>query len=288
MRDALDAFTADWAAHGEREERRLAYVAVTRPKQLLLCSGFWWSEGNVNAQGPSVFLTEIALGVRRGRRRGRAMGAAAGRRRGESDKCRGRPRRLAARSARARRRDAIAAAADQVRASPADWSVENIEHPVVRAEAERWSYEVNLLLAERARNQRAPGAAMEVALPGQLSVSQLVELRDDPGALAARLRRPMPVRPDPQSRRGTAFHRWLEQRFGSQQLLDLDELPGAGDEGAADDAALAELQARVPSRCLGRPRTDRGRGPVRDHGRRRRDPGPDGRRVRRRRTARST
>ena len=63
VRDALDAFTADWAAHGEREERRLAYVAVTRPKQLLLCSGFWWSEGNVNAQGPSVFLTEIAVGV---------------------------------------------------------------------------------------------------------------------------------------------------------------------------------------------------------------------------------
>ncbi len=149
---------------------------------------------------------------------------------------------MAARSA-GRSPDAVAVAAEQVRASPGDWSVANIEHPVVRAEAERWAYEVNLLLAERARNQRAPGEAMEVALPGQLSVSQLVELGDDPGALAARLRRPMPVRPDPQSRRGTAFHRWLEQRFGSQQLLDLDELPGAGDEGAADDAALAELQS---------------------------------------------
>ena len=242
VRDALDAFTADWAAHGEREERRLAYVAVTRPKQLLLCSGFWWSEGNVNAQGPSIFLTEIAS----------ACGAGAG----VVEQWAPPPADGVANPTNAEvtrvawpldplggRRDAIAAAAVQVRASAADWSVENIEHPVVRAEAERWSYEVNLLLAERARNQRAPGAAMEVALPAQLSVSQLVELRDDPGALAARLRRPMPVRPDPQSRRGTAFHRWLEQRFGSQQLLDLDELPGAGDEGAADDAALAELQA---------------------------------------------
>ncbi len=242
VRDALDAFTADWAAHGEREERRLAYVAVTRPKQLLLCSGFWWSEGNVNAQGPSVFLTEIRS----------ACDAGAG----VVEQWAPPPADGAANPTNAEvirvawpldplggRRDAIAAAAVQVRTSPADWSVENIEHPVVRAEAERWSYEVNLLLAERARNQRAPGAAMEVALPGQLSVSQLVELSDDPGALAARLRRPMPVRPDPQSRRGTAFHRWLEQRFGSQQLLDLDELPGAGDEGAADDAALAELQA---------------------------------------------
>ena len=242
VRDALDAFTADWAAHGEREERRLAYVAVTRPKQLLLCSGFWWSEGNVNAQGPSVFLTEIAA----------ACDAGAGVvEQWAPPPADGAANPTSAEVARAAwpldplggRREAIAAAAEQVRASPTDWSVENIEHPLVRAEAERWSYEVNLLLAERARNQRAPDAAMEVALPGQLSVSQLVELRDDPGALAARLRRPMPVRPDPQSRRGTAFHRWLEQRFGSQQLLDLDELPGAGDEGAADDAALAELQA---------------------------------------------
>lgn len=242
MRDALDAFTADWAAHGEREERRLAYVAVTRPKQLLLCSGFWWSEGNVKAQGPSVFLTEIAA----------ACDAGAG----VIDRWAPPPAEGAANPTSAevarvawpldplgRRRDAIAAAAAQVRASPADWLVENIKNPLVRAEAERWSYEVDLLLAERARNLRAHSAAMEVALPGHLSVSQLVELRDDPDAFAARLRRPMPARPDPQSRRGTAFHRWLEQRFGSQQLLDLDELPGAGDAGAADDDALAELQA---------------------------------------------
>ncbi len=242
VRDALDAFTADWAAHGEREERRLAYVAVTRPKQLLLCSGFWWSEGNVNAQGPSVFLTEIAS----------ACGAGAGivehwappPADGASNPTNAEVARIAwPLDPLGGRREVIVAAAEQVRASPRDWSVANIEHPVVRAEAERWAYEVNLLLAERARNQRAPGDAMEVAMPGQLSVSQLVELGDDPGALAARLRRPMPARPDPQSRRGTAFHRWLEQRFGSQQLLDLDELPGAGDEGAADDAALAELQA---------------------------------------------
>ncbi|HEY9483557.1 MAG TPA: ATP-dependent DNA helicase, partial [Micromonosporaceae bacterium] len=239
---ALDAFTTDWAAHGEREERRLAYVAVTRPKQLLLCSGFWWSEGNVNAQGPSVFLTEIASACDAGA--GVVEQWAPPPVDGAANPTNAEVTRVAwPLDSLGGRRDAIAAAAVQVRASPAGWSAENIEHPVVRAEAERWSYEVNLLLAERARNQQAPGAAMEVALPGQLSVSQLVELRDDPGALAARLRRPMPVRPDPQSRRGTAFHRWLEQRFGSQQLLDLDEWPGAGDEGAADDAALAELQA---------------------------------------------
>jgi DNA helicase-2/ATP-dependent DNA helicase PcrA len=54
----------------------------------------------------------------------------------------------------------------------------------------------------------------------------------------------MPARPDPYARRGTAFHLWLEQRFGADRLLDVDELPGAADEDAAPDEALAELQER--------------------------------------------
>jgi DNA helicase-2/ATP-dependent DNA helicase PcrA len=58
------------------------------------------------------------------------------------------------------------------------------------------------------------------------------------------LRRPLPARPDPYARRGTAFHRWLEQRFVGERLLDLDELPGAADEDAAPDEALVELQER--------------------------------------------
>ena len=82
-----------------------------------------------------------------------------------------------------------------------------------------------------------------MALPSALSVSQLVELAADPDALAARLRRPMPFPPNPHTRRGTAFHAWLEQRFGATRLLDLDELPGAADDGAADDDELDALRA---------------------------------------------
>jgi DNA helicase-2/ATP-dependent DNA helicase PcrA len=52
----------------------------------------------------------------------------------------------------------------------------------------------------------------------------------------------MPAAPAPQARRGTAFHAWLEERFGAARLVDLDELPGSGDEFAAPDGALAELQ----------------------------------------------
>src|SRR5690606_26188532 len=42
-------------------------------------------------------------------------------------------------------------------------------------------------------------------------------------------------------RRGTAFHRWLETRWGQQRLLDESDLPGAADEQSGD-ADLAELQ----------------------------------------------
>ncbi len=108
-------------------------------------------------------------------------------------------------------------------------------------ETRRWAHEVDLLLAEQARSR--PGEVLDVAIPAQLSVSHLVAMRHDPEGLARQLRRPMPHRPDVYARRGTAFHRWLEQRFGTDRLFDLDELPGAGDDDAAPDEALAELQA---------------------------------------------
>lgn len=82
----------------------------------------------------------------------------------------------------------------------------------------------------------------DVELPAQLSVSQLVDLAADPDELAARLRRPLPFPPNPLARRGTAFHAWVEQRFGATRLLDFDELPGAADTGVGTETELALLQ----------------------------------------------
>jgi DNA helicase-2/ATP-dependent DNA helicase PcrA len=105
----------------------------------------------------------------------------------------------------------------------------------------RWRREADMLLAERDERSRRDGP-VQVALPAHLSVSQLVVLRRDPQALARSLRRPLPQRPAPYARRGTAFHAWLEQRFGSARLIDIDELPGAADDDAAADDELAALQ----------------------------------------------
>jgi len=104
---------------------------------------------------------------------------------------------------------------------------------------EGWSRDVDVLLAERAA---AANRRERVVMPEHLSVSQLVELAADPDQLARRLRRPLPFPPNPMARRGTAFHTWLEKRFGASRLLDIDELPGAADDGAAPDTELERLQ----------------------------------------------
>jgi DNA helicase-2/ATP-dependent DNA helicase PcrA len=264
---AVAGFTQHWRAHDEREERRLAYVAVTRPRRLLLCSAHWWGEKTRKPRGPSAFLIEVYE---------RCVDGA-----GVVDVWTSPPEPdaenpMAADVARAQwpadplggRRPALAEAAGLVRqflltppeptgAAAAEGAAADAAAPNAAAGAvgsgttadpwaddiARWRQEADLLLAERERRAHRAGP-VPVALPGHLSVSQLVTLRRDPHGLARSLRRPLPSRPDPYARRGTAFHAWLEQRFGADRLLDVDSLPGAADEDASPDEALAELQER--------------------------------------------
>ncbi|WP_410811833.1 ATP-dependent helicase [Micromonospora sp. 067-2] len=243
---AVTDFTDAWRAHDEREERRLTYVAVTRPRRLLLCSGYWWGEGTKRPRGPSVFLSEVYDACLDGGP-GHLVDVWAP----EPTPDATNPTAEVVLSAEwpadplGGRRPALAEAAALVRRLMTDGPVEVVVtgEPEVDPEVARWQREAALLLAERAELTRLSGA-LEVALPGQLSVTQLVALRRDPAALARTLRRPVPTEPNPYARRGTAFHAWLEQRFGADRLLDLDELPGAADADAAPDEALVELQER--------------------------------------------
>ncbi|WP_433370261.1 UvrD-helicase domain-containing protein [Actinoplanes sp. CA-142083] len=278
---AVTAFGRAWREHDEREERRLAYVAVTRPRRLLLCSGYWWGDGVKRPRGPSVFLDEIRATCATGSgvvdRWAPEPAADASNPSGEEVQSLEWPL-----DPLGRRRPAMTAAADLIRrmiarpeASAAEAFAELAAHePEIAARAgfaadlvglptldeaavaeaagveaaaasdadiARWRREADLLLAEREERSRRDGP-IEVALPGHLSVSQLVVLRRDPQGLARSLRRPLPQRPAPYARRGTAFHAWLEQRFGSARLIDIDELPGAADDDAAADEELAALQ----------------------------------------------
>jgi DNA helicase-2/ATP-dependent DNA helicase PcrA len=110
-----------------------------------------------------------------------------------------------------------------------------------RALVAAWELDAGLLLAERDRQRHRGHGPVPVPLPASLSVSALVTLARDPDELARQVRRPMPRPPARQARRGTAFHRWLEERFGQQRLIGDDELfadPEESDEG------LIELRAR--------------------------------------------
>jgi len=224
------------------EERRLAYVAVTRARSMLLASGYAWDNAKEPRQ-PSAFLVEIRDLAEVDEWFVPPDGAV-------------NPRLSAAREAiwpvdpLGDRRPDVAAGAELVRAAlrkGPDTVIAGARRSDVlpglvadrHDRAAGWRRDVDLLLAEYAAMSAT--ATIDVALPAQLSVSQLVALRRDPDELARRLRRPLPARPAPLARRGTAFHTWLERRWSAQTLLDVDELPGAADE-SADDADFAELR----------------------------------------------
>jgi len=235
-RAALLDFQQACKDRGAIEERRLAYVAVTRARDLLACSGYWWDDAK-KPRGPSPLLEEVREACAQGA--GEVVAWAE-----EPPEDAVNPVTAAARALAwpvdplgARRADVVAGA-ELVRAAMRGGAART---PGPREDpGARWEREADLLLAELARRRERGATAVE--LPGQLSVSQLVLLRRDPAELARAIRRPVPRRPAPQARRGTRFHLWLEQRWGQQRLLDVDELPGAADETAAPDADLEALQ----------------------------------------------
>ncbi len=220
-------FEAAWKAHGEVEERRLAYVAVTRARDVLFCSGYRWSDGRIRPAEPSIFLTEIhALAEESGKESGGV----------EVDTWvldPGVDNPLQAQQTEMRwPRDPLTA---ERRATLTEGA--ELVHSFLGTRIEL-SEEIKMLLAER---DRTIMDAATVTLPDRLTVSQLSYLADDPAQLARRLRRPLPEPPARHARRGTAFHAWLEHRTGPDALLDLDELPGAADSAfGSDGEALFE------------------------------------------------
>ena len=56
--------------------------------------------------------------------------------------------------------------------------------------------------------------------------------------------RPLPAEPTRRLSRGNDFHAWLERRYRGDALLNLSDLPGAGDAGVDADRELEELKAR--------------------------------------------
>ncbi|SEF17870.1 ATP-dependent helicase [Jiangella alba] len=235
VRDAVDAFYGDAAAAARLEERRLAYVAVTRARRLLVCSGYCWDDA-VRPRELSMFLHEIKVACDDGAGEVGVWATPP-----EADDTN--PLSQQVRELRwpydplGQRRALLEDGAGLVRA--AQGAVDGVLFDLAQPVTE-WDAEVERLLAERERHSSL--RPIDVALPEHLSVSQLVALRESPERLARALRRPVPRPPAPLARRGTLFHAWLESRWGAPRLVDVDELPGFADDGAAPDRELASLQ----------------------------------------------
>jgi len=248
--DSVTEFNEACAARDLAEERRLAYVAATRAAFWLGCSGYWWGEATAPL-GPSPFLDEVRAACQAG------AGTVVQWARPPAEDA---DNPLLAEVDEAdwpatpagRRYAAVATAAklvDEARRGPGD--VPDQEEPGDQEELsdqEReliaaWDLDTGLRLAEREQRHARGDGPVEVVLPARLSVSALVALARDPDELARQVRRPMPQPPARQARRGTAFHRWLEERFGQQRLIDDDDLFATEDE-AGQDENLIELRAR--------------------------------------------
>lgn len=275
--DAEKDFKSAVQAHGESEERRLAYVAYTRAKHVLWVSSPAWVGSRAGRAEMSPFLTGLEKLTKV---TGAAPRAAATVHPGSLEEAalpEKSPLTLEAevaswpydplegpvdprtgnrlRLSRGRRHAMETAAANVLAALGARGGEalpvpHQAEAPAGQPDPGReltgvargWAREAALLLERRARRT----AGREVHLPGHISASTLVELREDPAAVLGRLRRPVPREPGMSARKGTAFHAWVEEYFGAAGMLDLGETPGSDDhiDAAYDlDAMVATFKA---------------------------------------------
>lgn len=224
LRVAIDAFILANRARQLEEDRRLAYVAVTRARDHLLLTGSSWS-GTKRPRDRSVFLGEVAnaLGIELAEDQP-----------GENPYLGERRVMQWPIDPLGARREAVQRAASLVAAS--------LE--AARGEPDR---DVVLLLAEREERHR-PSVA---AAPIRIAASRYKEFVSDYAGTVARIARPLPERPFRQTRLGTLFHAWVEQRSGKvgiarsldDALWELDEDGSATTASAEDAAVLATLQA---------------------------------------------
>ncbi|WP_376973161.1 UvrD-helicase domain-containing protein [Arthrobacter sp.] len=273
--EALEAeqdFRARVLGHGEAEERRLAYVALTRAKDLLMCSATVWTGTRSKPTAPSLFLNDL-LPLADGPTPSASVTEWSDeesapvenpyreepveavwpydplegpvRARGGVEERRPRGRREGLEAAAA----AVRAALDGAEPAPdsagpgdpvaSDGSASDGPRPVTPA-GRAWDREASLLLA---RHEREADGVRPPETPQHVRASLFVELASDPDAVLRQLRRPVPRRPGVAARKGTAFHAWVEEHYGTTGMLDLGEFPGAADAYVEDRYGLEEMKA---------------------------------------------
>ncbi|WP_081861667.1 ATP-dependent DNA helicase [Cellulomonas sp. HZM] len=248
LEDRRKAFVAAAGEHEVREERRLAYVALTRARRDLLLTASYWGDGKT-PRAVSEFLDELVEGgvVE-------VVDVAPEPVKGDVNPTAGDVLTApwpadpfqAPGGHGASRRPAVERAAQWVRDAVAegpDLPAGTVAGASDLPDGPGWEALAARLLDER---RRRGSAARAVELPAHLSASALVRLGGGADEFARDLRRPVPNEPSSAARLGTRFHAWVEGYFGSAALVDVDALPGAddADEPPVDlDADVATLRA---------------------------------------------
>ncbi|MGB7450259.1 MAG: ATP-dependent DNA helicase [Ornithinimicrobium sp.] len=221
LKSARDDFAAAGIEHRVREERRLAYVALTRARREMALSAPVWSTGK-RPRVTSRFLLELT--------RAHAERPIPGLNRGSwvaMPVDEGAENPLTAQTERAdwpavpgARRAAMTDLVETVIAARST-SPHAGGPPVGAARTRDHRDEViAMLLAERDERDRLGGRVRSVEVPHRVSTSALLELSADPQRFVRRLRRPMPAPPSPSAEMGTRFHAWVEQHYRAPVLVD--------------------------------------------------------------------
>lgn len=196
-----------------REEMRLAYVAITRAKSHLLCTTSWWRDGTQSV-APSEIFTMIA-GAASGLGGLLISDVAAPEDGAENPTIENPITAQWPRDPLGNRRQAFDAAIELVKSAP-NHSLQESSSDEINS----WIGDAEALINEQ---HKVKDPTIHVALPPRLSTSTLVALHKDPQELALNIRRPMPRGQDQYSRRGTAFHLWVERQFTDAATLFGDE-----------------------------------------------------------------
>jgi DNA helicase-2/ATP-dependent DNA helicase PcrA len=198
------------------EQRRLAYVAITRAKHCLLLSASFWAS-QVSPRPVGVFVQELsASGVITTAIPEAPDGPANPL--AENEELIQWPL-----DPLGSRRQVVLRAADAVYLADTELTTD-------------WDAEIELLLAERDRRGQED---LLIPLPERIPASRFKDYIDNPEAVAKSLRRPLPERPYRATALGTLFHSWVEERSQiSSRLEVLDSHPGELD-GMGEDSRVS-------------------------------------------------
>jgi DNA helicase-2/ATP-dependent DNA helicase PcrA len=258
----LSRFKEDLKAQEIIEERRTAYVALTRARKTLHVSASAWYGENQRPKGASMFFDELAAWAAEGGEADVAL-ADPGGDDGENPMLGYRLELVRDWPGPARREEGDdlfpegwraaaleAAARGGVQASFVDALEPEDRRGFDAVVADRRA------LAAHLREREAADATVGVeGVPRSISASGVIDHARCPKRFYWTTVRPLPRFSGPAARIGTEIHRWIERRASGQgRLLELDDQPDLTEEELAGDPGRVERlrQAFLASRFAGR------------------------------------